>query len=682
MSASKEMSGSSKTSQTSVSLFDLFDLPDPQRQLLLWLTRHGPTDASTLVQSAGLDPAEAHQALDVLIDQGRVQRLANGRVVAIAGRVRSRKTLPSDLWRALLSTDRHYSEQEIATLRTAIPILQLARARLAEFVDHGPAHALRVKSFAAQLGYLVGLGEIEQGLLRYAALFHDVGNIVDRGQHHVISQETVLRLTADGALPFSPREAEVVGLLCRWHRKEYDPGRRDELNGRTVRTGLLASILRVADSMDIDHRRGDYAARWSNVIHLFFPQQDPHWTSVRQILGVRIVCAPAVELQVLTRSDVTHNIQIDMLRGDLAGTPFPWTLRQIPVLASQPDGSARLGQARQPGNGSALLAFPFEPHSVVMAALSRKNLAAAGHAVELLCYPDTAGGPAWLWNQALPDIPPEGYRRLVVIGDRPDLAVSPQLLHTVQTWQKAGALVSMLNRHEMSWARLPALLQGGAEVILGGDWAYFWGEPAGQSDVAWGRIAGLCTRDPNQSTVGLADEEEAVTKGLLKTVYDAASQPAADTDGWAALVMPILDRIQADDRAFFSEQASGFAAAYATAVQPGRVKGRVLHFEAMPGRYPQSCYWVLEAAIERQGRSPERGIRFRVPYAIATWRDDDMVELLAINHWREEEAIPIRLLYPGELGPPPAGNEGTVQVRLPAAQAERVVRALLDACNQ
>jgi hypothetical protein len=182
--------------------------------------------------------------------------------------------------------------------------------------------------------------------------------------------------------------------------------------------------------------------------------------------------------------------------------------------------------------------------------------------------------------------------------------------------------------------------------------------------------------------VGLTDEEEAVTKGLLKTVYDAAGQPAADTDGWAALVRPILDRIQADDRAFFSEQAAGFAAAYATEVQPGNIKGRVLHFEGAPSRYPQSCYWALEAAIERQGRSLERGIHFKVPYAIATWGDADRVELLAINHWREEQALPIRLLYPGELGPPPAGNEGTVQVRLPAAQADRVVQALLDACNQ
>jgi hypothetical protein len=670
------------TASGSVNLLDLLDLPDAQRELLLWLARHGPTDSSTLIQSTGLDPDGAQQALAVLLDQGHVQRLADGRIEAIAGRVRSRRTLPADLWHALLATDRHYSERDTATLRTAIPILQLGRARLAEFNDHGPGHALRVKSFAAQLGCLVGLNEIEQGLLRAAALFHDVGIIVNRREHNVISQETVIRLTADGALPFTAQEAEVVGLICRWHRSEYVPCRCDELNGGTIRTGLLASILRVADAMDIDHRRGDYAPRWSEVVLYFFPEQRPHWTSVKEILGIRIQCTPAVELQAFTRGDVRDNIQIAMLQDELADTPFPWGLRQIALHGGRPDNSFGPEQATKQGNGGALLAFPFEPHSVVMAALSRKNLATAGYEVELLCYPDTAGGSGWLWNQVLPAISPQGYRKLIVIGDRPDPAVTSQLLRTVRRWQEAGVPASVLNRHEGNWTRLPALLEREVEVVLGGDWAYFWGEPASQHDLAWGRIAALCTRDPTQSTVGLTGEEEAITAGLLKTVYDAADQRASDTDGWAALARPILDRIAADDQAFFSAQAAGFASEYATEVQPGRVEGRVLLYEGAPGRFARSCYWALEAAIERQGRSPERGICFKIPYAIATWREADMVELLAINHWREEEEIPIRLLYPGDLGPPPAGNEGTIQVRLHPAQAQKVVRALLGACNQ
>ena len=39
--------------------------------------------------------------------------------------------------------------------------------------------------------------------------------------------------------------------------------------------------------------------------------------------------------------------------------------------------------------GKVLLIFPFEAHSLVMAALSRKHLEKAGYDVEMICYPDT-----------------------------------------------------------------------------------------------------------------------------------------------------------------------------------------------------------------------------------------------------------------------------------------------------
>lgn len=663
---------------------DVFDLPDLQRGIVLYLVRNGPADVAALARATGLDPAEVQDGLDTLAKAGRVHLLDDGRADVVLGRTKRRKTLPARLWNALLATSRLYSEQDIATLRTAIPILQFARARLSEFADHGPGHALRVKSFASQLGYVVGLGQAERQLLRVAALFHDVGNVIDRKRHNVVSQETVARLTAEGKLPFSTREAEVIGLLCRWHRKEYDPNRHDDLGGEVVRTGLLASILRVADAMDIDQRRSDYTERFSQVLHLFYPQELPFWTSLEEILGVRICCTPTVQLQVFIRGYVEANMQIDMLRGDLESTPLDWSIREIAVDERASDGPSWVGEAGETGNRWALLVFPFDPHSLVMAALSRKQLIAGGYDVELLCYPDTPDGPEWLWNQVLPDTDPTGYDRLVIIGDRPDSGVTPQLLRTAKRWRATGVVVSLLNRYEASWSRLPALLELGIEVILGGDWAYFWegAKRVSQTDLAWGRIAALCTRDPTQSTVGLTKEELAVTQGLLKVVYDAARQSASDTDGWIALAEPILNRIQADERTYFADQAADFVATYATATDSGRVEGRVLHFEKAPSEFPQACYWALEAAIERQGRAPERGILFNVPYAIATWRDGDVVELLAINHWREEEAIPIRLLYPADLGPPPMGNESIIQVRLPVAQAETVVRALLNACNR
>jgi hypothetical protein len=136
-------------------------------------------------------------------------------------------------------------------------------------------------------------------------------------------------------------------------------------------------------------------------------------------------------------------------------------------------------------------------------------------------------------------------------------------------------------------------------------------------------------------------------------------------------------------------QASHFAATWERVATPSCVVGRVLLFEDCPGVTLQSNYWMMEAAIEAQGRRLERGICFNTPYAIASQRvsaaeqvAEDAVDLLAMNHWREEEAIPIRLLCPPDLDPPLAGHEGCVYLRPPARRAPDVIQALVDACNR
>jgi hypothetical protein len=666
------------------SVLDLVDLPAFERQVWLVLSRRGPASIETLAQQLDRDPGAVQKALATLERKGRVRPAADGQWDVALGHIGRHTTLPVRLWPALLATDRVYSEQDIATLRTAVPMLQFARAKLSEFTDHGPGHGLRVKSFATQLSYVLDLTDPERHLLRAGALFHDIGNVVDRERHNIISQETVEKLTADGKLPFSPKGAELVGLLCRWHRGEYDPTRMDTLRGEPIRTGLLASILRVADAMDIDHRRSDYRGKFRQVLEFFFPNSLPHWIGLEQVRGVRIHCNPAVNLQVFTRGRATDNLQITMLREDLASTLLDWEVMEIDAEA--PAGPAPFSPTRiaaPTAGGRALIVFPFEAHSLVMAALSRRHLTREGQAVDLLCYPDTAGGPAWLWHETLPAVSAKHLDRLVIIGDRPDAAITPQLLDTVRLWQERGVTVSILNRHEANWRRLPQLLELGAAVILGGDWAYFWGHIASDVDLDWARIGALCTRDPTQSTVGMTIQEQATTQGLLRAVYEAVAEPpAGDTAAWLAVAEPILDRIASGDHAQFGRQASGFGEDCAKAACSGRVEGRVVVFDEAPGQTPQAFYWVMEAAIEEYGRVPERGLRFNVPYAIVAWPSDDAVELLAINHWREEEAIPIRLLYPSDLGPRPQGNESTIRVRMSADQAAVVIPALTAACNQ
>jgi hypothetical protein len=660
---------------------DLLGLSDLKRKIVTHLLRKGLTHALVLAQAVDVPLPDAQDALDELVRQGTVLVSDDGQYQVRLGRSRHR-TLPPKLWRSLLTSDRLYSDQEIATLNTSIPFLQFARARLGQFADHGYGHALRVKSFATQLGYLVGLTQTERHLLRAAALFHDVGNAVDRSKHNSISQQAVLDLTASGELPFTQSEAELIGLLCRWHRGEYEPDRRDRLDGELIHTGFLASILRVSDALDIDQRRFDYTERLMRVLEYFYPQELPFWTSHTEILGVRIQCRPDLALQVFVReeAEIEKNVQIIGLREDLRSTPLDWSIELIPVR------DAQTGPASARAEGPALMVFPFEPHSLVMAALTHRQLCTAGAHVELFCYPDTPGGSAWLW-QVLSELSPECYARLVVIGDRPDPMALQARQSVVERWQQASARVSLLNRHEGNWSALYALRRVGAEIILGSDWAFFSGQNVGRLDLAWGRIAALCTRDPTLPVVGLALEEMAVTRGLLKTVYDAASRPADDSTGWSALAEPILDRIAGNDRDagwnYFLEQSADFSSTWGRVVVPSRVAGRVLLFEDSPSVAPQSNYWVLEAAIEAHGRTLERGISFNSPYAMAVRHvENDIVELLAINHWREEKAIPIRLLCPPDLDPPPAGHEGCVLLALPARRAQVIVQSLIDACNQ
>jgi hypothetical protein len=688
------------------SALNLLALPPLAQKIVLYLMRNEAVDRATLAKALTVEPVAVQAAIADLAEGGHVRLSASGEIELLLGRTR-RRTLPPRLRPALGAANRLYSEQEIVTLRTVVPILQFARAKLGEFTDHGPGHALRVKQFATQLGCIFGLRPREQQLLRIAALFHDVGNVIERERHHLISQETVEKLAATGQLPFSQREATLVALLCRWHRKEYDPNRWDEIAGETIRTGLLASILRVADAMDSDYRRFDYREQLMGVLAFFYPHELYYWNGLAEILGVRISCNPALHLQVFLRAqaDAGQNCHIQALYKDVNSTPMSCVIDVISYGTQNSGheiGDAHVGVQHRDGrketpkegesgqSPGALLVCLVDPHSLVMAAISRQQLLAAGYTVELLAYPDTEGAAAWLWGEALTQFTPDDYAHLVLIGDRPDGVTTATVVKPLARWRADGVCCTVLNRHEANWSRLPALLELGVVVKLGGDWAYYWGD--GMDDVAffWGRIASLCTRDPIQSTVGMTTDEELVSQGLRKVVYDLAHQFPAELDGWALSVAPVLDRIAADERGWFAAQAEEFARAYADLGEPSQVTGQVLYFHLVTGHEPQAIFWGLEQAIERNGRRPERGIRFCTPYAIATWVAPgstpgpvgETVELLAISHWREEDAIPIRLLYPSKLGPPPEGNESAIRVRLPAAQAATVVQALITACNQ
>ena len=59
----------------------------------------------------------------------------------------------------------------------------------------------------------------------------------------------------------------------------------------------------------------------------------------------------------------------------------------------------------------------------------------------------------------------EDYGLLVAIGDRPDPTVTADLVKRVGQWRSSGVSVTLLNRHEANWSRLPELLKLGVENV-------------------------------------------------------------------------------------------------------------------------------------------------------------------------------------------------------------------------
>jgi exopolyphosphatase/guanosine-5'-triphosphate,3'-diphosphate pyrophosphatase len=107
-----------------------------------------------------------------------------------------------------------------------------------------------------QLRSLHGLSSADRRILHAAALLHDIGQFVSFKAHHKHS----LYLISHSELPsFSQHEMQLVANVARYHRKAHPADHHlhymalDE--GERVRVARLASLLRIADALDREHRQ-------------------------------------------------------------------------------------------------------------------------------------------------------------------------------------------------------------------------------------------------------------------------------------------------------------------------------------------------------------------------------------------------------------------------------------------
>ena len=150
------------------------------------------------------------------------------------------------------------NRRRIANVDAIPDIRRRSTLELAERCNYQAEHARHVARLALVLfdrtRSLHAMSEREREWLEYAALMHDIGAHISFVRHHRHSYYLIKNGDLRG---FQPDEIEVMALVARYHRRGTPKPSHDEYARlsaplrRTVR--LLASILRVAESLDRSH---------------------------------------------------------------------------------------------------------------------------------------------------------------------------------------------------------------------------------------------------------------------------------------------------------------------------------------------------------------------------------------------------------------------------------------------
>lgn len=526
-----------------------------------------------------------------------------------------------------------YKERQVFV--KSLPFMQTAKAlaKSRGMNDHGPLHAQRVHSMVGHLCALIELSTHERDLIRAAALLHDIGMADDRENHHIKSAEIVRNLVAEGELPFDNQETEIVSKLCEWHRREYDPDDvHQELN---IRTGVLASILRLADAMDLDYRRAEDYPHQEPVIKRIHKEQSPHHLSVRSILGIRIYAGRGgTELHILVDQMPYASLQITRLVEELVGTPIAWPVKIIPIRA---DSSCR--QIFN-SNGKALVFSYCNAHGIVQGGMSKSALEMTGFSTTVVCDKKSTATPSHFWKKTFVNWDFEGIRLAAVLGiDLPEDMehfLSRVRAHPECRWIYASPL-------DQTHKKITALLEAGVEVFLGDARVLFAGDALPKHAGQWTRIAGLCNADDwLLSNGGFSRDEFMAARGLRFELLNLMESRATPESYNALINRVILGELNS-----FIQKESEWKAVLKERIPEIELTGRVVTINggSIPGRF---LYDLAHLMIEQQGIRQWEKNEFETPYAICRCSLPHKPErVLYLSRFSQiENAVPIKYFVP------------------------------------
>ncbi|HEU0014719.1 MAG TPA: Ppx/GppA phosphatase family protein [Longimicrobium sp.] len=209
------------------------------------------------VEQMGLKPDRADVIVPAAMVYERVAALAGADRILVPG-VGLRDGLLADLVDDLATHQAHEDRKERHAIAGAV-----ALGRRYLFNERHALHVARLAgSLFDQLAEVHGLGAEERRMLLAAAVLHDIGIFVGYKKHHKHSHY----LVSQSELPeFTPRETEIIAHLARYHRKGVPAEHHESftaLPGEDRQLVLkLASLLRLADGMDREHRQAVRAVR-------------------------------------------------------------------------------------------------------------------------------------------------------------------------------------------------------------------------------------------------------------------------------------------------------------------------------------------------------------------------------------------------------------------------------------
>src|SRR5688572_8280353 len=201
------------------------------------------------------------------------------------------------------------NRRKIARVDRIPDVRRRSTIELAERCNYYPEHAQQVARMALalfdQTRSLHGLTDHEREWLEYGSLMHDIGAHISFVRHHRHSYYLIKNGDLRG---FHPDEIEVMALVARYHRRGTPKQSHDDYAGlpdalrRTVR--LLASILRVAESLDRSHSqpisRLEIQDRGKDLLMLVHTQGDAEleiWATNRHVEPYEKLVGKKVEVK-------------------------------------------------------------------------------------------------------------------------------------------------------------------------------------------------------------------------------------------------------------------------------------------------------------------------------------------------------------------------------------------------